>query len=75
MMPTCRQRPASCYGRLWRMAEARSGADAETLRMFFAMGMLWNVAVALDLPDLDEPWAQAIMSTKSVRTGEYLDPA
>ena len=65
----------SCYGRLWRMVEARSGADAETLRVFFAMGMLWNVAVALDLPHLDETWAQAIMSTKSVRSGEYLDPA
>jgi AcrR family transcriptional regulator len=65
----------SCYGRLWRLAEARSGADTETLRMFFAMGMLWNVAVALDLPNLDETWAQAIMSTKSVRTGENLDPA
>jgi AcrR family transcriptional regulator len=64
-----------CYGHLWRLAEARSGADPERLRVFFAMGMLWNVAVALDLPGLDEGWAQAIMSTKSVRTGEHLDPA
>jgi AcrR family transcriptional regulator len=64
-----------CYGRLWRLAEASSGADAETLRMFFAMGMLWNVAVALDLPGLDEGWAQALMLTQSVRTGEHLDPA
>jgi AcrR family transcriptional regulator len=64
-----------CYARLWRLVQARSGADAETLRTFFAMGMLWNVAVALGLPDLDEAWAQALMSTKSVRTGEYLDPA
>jgi AcrR family transcriptional regulator len=64
-----------CYGRLWRLAETRSGADPEALRMFFAMGMLWNVAVALDLPDLSEPWAQAIMSTKSVRSGESLDPS
>jgi AcrR family transcriptional regulator len=65
----------SCYGRLWRLAEARSGADGEALRMFFAMGMLWNVAVALDLPDLDDSWARAIMSAKSVRSGEYLDPS
>jgi AcrR family transcriptional regulator len=64
-----------CYGQLWRLAEARSGADPERLRVFFAMGMLWNVAVALDLPHLDESWAQAIMSTKSVRSGDYLDPA
>jgi AcrR family transcriptional regulator len=60
------------YGRLWRTAEAASGADDESMRLFFAMGMLWNVAVALDLPGLDEPWAQAIMSTQSVRTGEDL---
>jgi len=64
-----------CYGHLWRLAEERSGADPERLRMFFAMGMLWNVAVALDLPELDETWAQALMSTKSVRSGDYLDPA
>jgi hypothetical protein len=38
------------------------------------MGMLWNVAVALDLPALDESWAQTLMSTKSVRSDEYLDP-
>jgi AcrR family transcriptional regulator len=64
----------SCYGRLWRLVEARSGADGDSLRMFFAMGMLWNVAVALDLPDLDDSWAQAVMSTKSIRSDEYLDP-
>ncbi len=53
----------SCYGQAWRLAEARSGADTDTLRMFFAMGMLWNVAVALDLPGWtslgDDSWAQA----------------
>ena len=64
----------SCYRHLWRLAQERSGADNESLRMFFAMGMLWNVAVALDLPGLDESWAQALMSTKSARTDEYLDP-
>jgi AcrR family transcriptional regulator len=60
------------YGRLWRTAEAASGADNESMRLFFAMGMLWNVAVALDVPGLDEPWAKAIMSTESVRTAENL---
>lgn len=61
-----------CYGRLWRTAEEASGADAESMRLFFAMGMLWNVAVALDLPDLDEPWAQALMSDTPVRGGKGL---
>ncbi|HEY3733958.1 MAG TPA: TetR/AcrR family transcriptional regulator [Streptosporangiaceae bacterium] len=62
----------SCYGHLWRMAEARSGVDSESLRIFFAMGMLWNVAVALDLPDLSDAWARAIMSDTPVRSGEGL---
>ena len=63
-----------CYHRLWRMAEAASGADADTMRMFFAMGMLWNVAVALGLPELGEPWAKAVMDDSSVRTGAKLAP-
>lgn len=60
------------YGRLWRTVEAASGADNASMRLFFAMGMLWNVAVALDVPGLDEPWAKAIMSTEPVRSGEDL---
>jgi AcrR family transcriptional regulator len=63
------------YHRLWNMAEAASGADTETLRIFFAMGMLWNVAVALDLPGLGEPWAKEIMGDGSMRTGEDLAAA
>jgi AcrR family transcriptional regulator len=62
-----------CYGHLWHTAEAASGADADTMRVFFAMGMLWNVAVALDLPEFGEPWAKAIMGDgDSMRTGESL---
>ena len=64
-----------CYQRLWNMAEAASGADPDTMRMFFAMGMLWNVAVALGLPELSEPWAKAIMDDTSARTGEPLAAA
>jgi AcrR family transcriptional regulator len=70
--PEVQEAARSCYGHLWRLVEARSGADGEALRMFFAMGMLWNVAVALDLPDLGEAWAQEIMCSQSLRTGEML---
>lgn len=70
--PEIQQAARTCYAHLWRLAEARSGADSDTLRVFFAMGMLWNVAVALDLPGLNETWAQEIMDDKSERTGENL---
>ena len=63
-----------CYGQLWRTCEAASGVDPKTMQIFFAMGMLWNVAVALDLPELGEPWAQAIMDDTSMRTGADLAP-
>lgn len=45
------------FGRLWAVVEERSGADAETLRNFFAMGMLFNVIAAMDLPALGQQWA------------------
>jgi AcrR family transcriptional regulator len=64
-----------CYGHLWHTVEAASGADPKTMQVFFAMGMLWNVAVALDLPDVGEPWAKAIMDESSMRTGADLAPA
>jgi len=72
--PEVREMAQQCFGRLWRVAETRSGADPNDIRVFFAMGMLWNVAVALDLPGLDQGWAQAIMDTKPVRAGEPLCP-
>lgn len=37
------------YGELWEMVERLSGADADAVREFFAMGMLLNVAAAMDL--------------------------
>jgi AcrR family transcriptional regulator len=55
------------YGRLWQTVEAASGADAEAMRLFFANGLLWNVAVALDLPALDEPWAKTITGPAPMR--------
>lgn len=61
-----------CYGHLWRTIETISGVDTDSLRIFFAMGMLCNVVAALDLPSLDEGWARQIMSEEPVRTGEKL---
>jgi AcrR family transcriptional regulator len=44
-----------------------SGAAPELLLEFFARGMLCNVSAALQLGELDEPWAQVLsMNDKSV---------
>jgi AcrR family transcriptional regulator len=45
------------FGRLWGIVERVSGADAERIRRFFAMGMLYNVIAAMDLGGSDARWA------------------
>jgi AcrR family transcriptional regulator len=47
------------FAELYRFVEDVSGADEEVVRIFFAQGMLFNVAAAIDLPALiaTEGWA------------------
>lgn len=42
---------------LWALAERLTGLPLEPVVEFFAMGMLLNVAAAMDLPAVDERWA------------------
>jgi len=42
----------------WYVIERLSGADPETVRMFYATGMLWNVITAMQLEEVDERWAK-----------------
>jgi AcrR family transcriptional regulator len=44
------------YKRLWALVERLSGLPFEQVVEFFAMGMLMNVAAAMDLPAVDERW-------------------
>jgi AcrR family transcriptional regulator len=48
------------FRRLWAQVEVATGRPVEELVSFFAAGMLCNVAAAMDLPGLDEPWAVAM---------------
>lgn len=41
---------------LWLLVERITGLPYERVVAFFAMGMLMNVAAALDLPAVDERW-------------------
>jgi AcrR family transcriptional regulator len=51
------------YGDLYRYVSDVSGATDDEVRMFFAKGMLMNVAAAIDLSDLGnrEDWARACL--------------
>jgi AcrR family transcriptional regulator len=52
----------SGFRKLYQLVEQASGAPAEELAKFFAMGMLCNVSTALGLAEIDEPWARALAS-------------
>jgi AcrR family transcriptional regulator len=55
------------YGELVQFVERTSGADPERVREFFAMGMLLNVAAAMNLPELHEPWVERLLPPKLAR--------
>ena len=44
------------FKQLWSLVERLSGLPFDRIVAFFAMGMLMNVAAAMDLPAVDERW-------------------
>jgi hypothetical protein len=46
--------------RLWDTVAETTGLDAVTVKSFLAFGMLLNNAAALDVGELDEPWANGV---------------
>ena len=46
----------SGFKRLWEISERLTGLPYQTVVDFFAVGMLMNVAAAMDLPSVDERW-------------------
>ena len=58
--PEIRACVADRFAQLHELCGELSGADAEQLRTFMALGMLCNVAAALDIPQIvwDENWAR-----------------
>lgn len=53
------------FAALYRTVQQLSGADAASVRDFFAKGMLLNVAAAMDLPAVidDEGWVRDCLGT------------
>ena len=65
--PTREIRDATRHGfaELFRFVEQATGLGTEEIRDFFAMGMLMNVAAAMDLPQIcgdDHSWAEELRS-------------
>jgi AcrR family transcriptional regulator len=47
-------------GRMWDTVADTTGLDPVTVKSFLAFGMLLNTVAALDVDDLDEPWAKGV---------------
>jgi AcrR family transcriptional regulator len=48
------------FGRMWQAVAELTGLDTVTVKAFLAFGMLLNNGAALELADLDEPWAAGL---------------
>jgi AcrR family transcriptional regulator len=48
------------FGRMWQMVAETTGLDPVTIKAFLAFGMLLNNGAALEVAELDEPWAQGL---------------
>ena len=54
--PEIRAATRAGFKKLWELVERLTGLPFQTVVEFFAMGMLMNVAAAMDLPSVDERW-------------------
>jgi AcrR family transcriptional regulator len=54
--PDIRATTRAGFKRLWTQVERASGLPFDQIVSFFAMGMLMNVAAAMDLSAVDERW-------------------
>src|SRR5579863_7763914 len=54
--PDIRVATRAGFKKLWELTEQLTGLPYQTVVDFFAIGMLMNVAAAMDLPAVDERW-------------------
>lgn len=48
------------FGRMWQTVAQTTGLDPVTIKAFLAFGMLLNNGAALQVAELDEPWAEGV---------------
>ena len=59
-------------GRMWDTVAGITGLDPVTVKSFLAFGMLLNAAAALDVDQLDEPWAAGVRTRIQVGLFEHI---
>jgi AcrR family transcriptional regulator len=58
--PEVRDAVRDSFGRMWRTVAETTGLDPVTIKAFLAFGMLLSNGAALQIAELDDPWAQGV---------------
>lgn len=58
--PEVREAVRNCFDTMWTTVSETTGLDAVTVKAFLAFGMLLDVGAALDVLDVDAPWADGV---------------
>jgi AcrR family transcriptional regulator len=58
--PEVRDAVRDSFGRMWQTVAETTGLDPVTIKAFLAFGMLLNNGAALQVAELDGPWAQGV---------------
>ncbi len=58
--PEVREAVRASLARMWHTVADVTGLDPVTVKSFLAFGMLLNNVAALELCDVDEPWARGV---------------
>jgi AcrR family transcriptional regulator len=58
--PEVRDAVRDSFGRMWQTVAEITGLDPVTIKAFLAFGMLLNNGAALQVAELDEPWAKGV---------------
>ena len=58
--PEVRDAVRGSFGRMWQTIAESTGLDPVTIKAFLAFGMLLNNGAALQVAELDEPWAKGV---------------
>ena len=60
------------FGQMWEMAAEITRLDPVTIKAFLAFGMLLNNGAALQVAELDEPWAKGVRTRINVGLFEHI---
>jgi AcrR family transcriptional regulator len=70
-----REAVRTSFGHMWQTVSELTGLDPVTVKTFLAFGMLLNNSAALELRDLDEPWAAGVRTRIQAGLFEHITTA